>query len=351
MVSTEDINKSIWGELSELTRLRESEVRMIISEGKMKWGVSFLDDFTSGLFPFDTALIVGDTGHGKTALANLLVMNFLRQKKKVVFFALEAFDGEIRARQRYRFLCEAYYRNKAVGDFQFLSFERYMANELEEVFAPYAEEVDYALSFLSEGLIPIYKDKATFTIEDFKTHYETYKHIADCFILDHLLFFDAYDNQTELSSMQEIIKTIREATIESHKAFVLITQYRKSQNQDHRLLMDLDDVYSSKHIVNTATRVITLANATNVQSNDSKKSPTYMRFLKNRWEGAISRYTALIDWNVADNQYEDQYYIGRLIKRGTGWEELEKSKWPQWAKQGKCKMTGVDSVERKDWND
>jgi energy-coupling factor transporter ATP-binding protein EcfA2 len=319
----------------------ESELREYCQRHRVRWGIPYFDDCTYGILPIDTVILTGTSGTGKTTLATMIARKMAEAGRRVVFFALEAMKAEVVMRMRFQMLVEAFFCDPNVPqqakEETFFDFEGHIVNEYDKVLSPYYKTVDFAHETLYRRIQPVYKQKADYTVKDFRRDFAHWRDHGDVFILDHINFFDTDSRETEVECMCEVIKAIRYCTIETRKPFLIVSQLRKQSTIDDKLLPSQDDIYSSSHIRNIATKIVVIGTANDQERTSRLGIPNYMRVLKNRWANRGRIYTAKTDYRVDTNSYSDRYVLGKLGRGSKEWTEIERDWVPGWAKNSEQK--------------
>jgi hypothetical protein len=304
--------------------------RKEIRDKAFPFGINFIDKATYGIFPHDLILITAKTGAGKTEIASQIVQNVLEQGRRVAFFALEAYAGEIMSRLKFKKLANAFYQLKFSQDRSVRpNYARWVAGRQYDLFKNWEPEIDQEMLRLTENLYMSYRE-GSFSPADFC---EFTTHIApevDLIVLDHIHFFD-FDTDNENKAMKETMGKIRDLSMIIGKPIVLVAHIRKGDKKSSGIIPTLDDIHGSSDISKIATKAIALASAANQYTQkDPHLHPTFIRVIKNRLDGSVCRYAAVVDFDISRNTYETNFILGTISYDDTEFLPLE-GRWPQWA--------------------
>ncbi|MFN7455171.1 MAG: hypothetical protein ACK5RO_10995, partial [Pseudobdellovibrionaceae bacterium] len=92
---------------SSFERLQqEIEIRAGLVKGITRFGISFLDEALDGILPIDLVLFGASSGVGKTSLVSDIAYKNAALGKRVYGIFLEAFEGEIELKNKYKLLAQ-----------------------------------------------------------------------------------------------------------------------------------------------------------------------------------------------------------------------------------------------------
>ena len=293
----------------------EDKFRQSIEHTGLKFGISFLDDALRGIISTDLILLCASSGVGKTEMAANIAYKNAKAGKKVYGIFLEAFEGEIELRQKYRLISE-----KA---------------RMDKVSTRYADWLQGKQRYLSDKYkvdLEFFKNVHTkyrtrnYTIDDLKKDLLAVNDSADLIVIDHLHYFDL-TSEKENEEMTSIVKTISDIIQIIKKPVVLVTHIRKRGMQSVPLAPDLEDIHGSSNIYKIATKVITVASAGAIDKNTSQ---TYMRIPKYRLDSSVTNFVCDIKYLHDTNDYDRSYTVGKqvMIKNKAEFEQLDYK--PHW---------------------
>jgi KaiC/GvpD/RAD55 family RecA-like ATPase len=311
----------------------------------LSFGVSFLDDAMIGILKNDLILVGARSGAGKTQFCVNVALANVRAGKRVHFLALEAEQGEIETRIIFQFFQELFTENRknwmaarmtekndelrmrldAVYSKRF-SYQQFALGETLQILPDLTNMAIEKLDSL-EGLHTFYKSDK-FDVRDFMLKVLECDDETDLIICDHVHYFD-YDDDAENKSIKEIAKTARTLALENGKPIILVSHLRKS-DKNGDLVPSLEEFHGSSDLYKIATKAITLApGAWNAEG----KMQTFVRIVKNRFDGSVTRVIGAVNYLISEGRYEIEYKIGDANqKRDSGFTALEPFNYPQWAR-------------------
>lgn len=294
-------------------------------KNKIPFGISFLDDALGGITQDELTLIGAKTGMGKTQLATLIAINAAKSGKRVHYFALEAYEGEIEDRIVYPIIKdEAYRRNPQREKVDYLKWLYCEAgSDLEEI----------ENTVRQKDLYPTFKvfyRKNEFGIKDFERLFLLVKDKTDLIIIDHLHYFDI-DGPNENAELKQIIKDIRDCGQISGKPVVLVAHLRKTDRRLKQLIPDIEDFHGSSDIAKIGTTAITVA--PDPECNEKNFKKTYMKIMKFRKSSARCIGVAKMAFSFRDQAYDETYAMGYVNQAGDKFTEMTNDKIPDWAKR------------------
>lgn len=312
------------------------ERRLAIAPRLLRLGVPFIDAAFGGARPTDRILFGAKQGAGKTEIATIIATSVARRRdkdppKRVHFFALEADDGEIEERIKWRLISSMAWNSIAPHARQRLNFTAWGNGEIDDLTGPWEEACDRMLTEWFPALHTYYrKGKNGFTHADMTRIASDLRGETDLILLDHLHFIDISDDN-ENRGMKRLLQAIDAACDEAGAPLVLLAHLKKLERKGAPLVPQLDDFRGTSDIGGIMKRAVTIAPAIDQQPPEPHLLPTYMRIVKNRPDGSRSRYVGLCHFDVRSNSYSDGYTIGRLVKNETKFEACTAKEIPPWA--------------------
>jgi replicative DNA helicase len=302
-------------------------------EGKMlSLGVAAADDMMDGIYYDDIVVIPIMLGGGKTELAVHVAMTNALEGKRVHFFALECFRGEIQRRVKYKLIARKFYRQEAWKDYDAVpNYVDWFRGRQKKLTEHLEAEVDSQFHETLTNLFLRYR-KGKFTAEDFRKEVLLVQDQTDLIIVDHLHFFD-FNNPNENQALKDAIRTISDTAQLVGKPVVIFAQLRKTDKKNKTLIPDFDDIHGSSEIAKTATKIITFARARDQEAQSKYQFPTYIKLLKNRAANDRTRYAALANFNIRENKYDDNYLLGEISFVEDEFKIMESWNYPHWAKR------------------
>lgn len=305
--------------------------RLASAKRILSFGVSFLDDCLGGIFPNDLIVLGAKTGVGKTALSTIIAHEAVKQGKRVHYFALEAEDREIERRLKFREISEMVYRAPE------LAKQRHRMNYMDwytaKVDGMTGDAIDQAvedkIAARYKTLFTYYK-QGEFDSDQLARQVLAIQDQTDLVVLDHLHYIDVpADN--EQRGVKEIVKRIRDISLNLGKPVIVVAHLRKSDRRTATLVPDIDDFHGTSDITKIATKCILLSRASDQESQAPHLWPTYIYAPKCRQEGSRTRYGAVLNFNARGSEYEKEYVLGRFNSMATEFEEVDRAEVPHWA--------------------
>lgn len=303
----------------------------------LSFGNPYLDDCLGGIFPCDLIIITAKTGSGKTELATQIALENAKIGKRVHFFALEADNGEIERRLKFKKLAQAFYTQRNYNKKDVPNYQDWILKG-QPFLDPFEPEVHDELKKELKTLKTFYRGK-DFSPDNFESLLHQIGADTDLIILDHLHYFD-FDDVNENNAMKKTVKQIRAIQQHYKKPIILVAHVRKGVGRNKNLIPDEEDIHGSSDIAKIATRIVVAAPARDMQVKNPAILPTYFRVVKNRFDGARTWYVGLVGFNLTKNQYESNYKVGKLDYENSEVELMEPFYYPHWA----CPTSEVDAI-------
>lgn len=308
---------------SSLNRLGSERVlKNFLRENVTRFGISFLDDALDGILPIDLVLFGASSGIGKTELVSNIAYKNALLGKRVYGIFLEAFQGEIELRNKYRLLAkEAKKANQSPNYKEWLYGNQQWLDQ-------YSEKINFEHF---GRVFTKYRGKG-YTIEDVKRDLLSINDKCDLIVIDHLHYFDIR-GENENREMTEIVKTLSEIINTIGKPIILVGHIRKHDQVFGDLVPGQEDFHGSSNIYKIASKVVTMSSLGPVTP---ERSETLMRVCKGRVDGSVTHYVAKMLYNSEINDYEASYELGRLQR-----DDKKRSVWmptdhrPRWFRGGR----------------
>lgn len=305
----------------------ELEDRQVLASKALKYHHAFLDDCLRGILPNDLILLGAPSGIGKTDLALGIAASNVAVGRQVYYFALEAEPRELERRTKFAMLSREAYATKHEHRSD-MNYADWLLGKCEHVCGPMNRRIDQRILEQLGGLWTYYRG-AKFSAGDLQREILKVHSIADLIVVDHLHYIDS-DDENETKALGDTVKTLRDVALRVGKPVVLIAHLRKRMGGAKQLVATIDDFHGSSNIVKICTQAITIEHASGIESPKWYLAPTFMSVLKDRRAGA-PRLVALLHFDRRTKGYLDTYTLGRLVKGGSEWEQINAADKPGWA--------------------
>jgi archaellum biogenesis ATPase FlaH len=327
----------------------EMELRKKARDGLLTFGNKFLDDAMVGIFKNDLILIGARSGAGKTQLCTNIALANVLNGKRVHYIALEAELYEIEQRIKYQLFAKEFYQQKkqaSISDQKFhvnISYQNWALGDYLESHADIEGKVCSEFISLFPTLFTFYKtdsfDAATFMLKVTECANDT-----DLVIVDHVHYFD-YEDDNENRAIKDIAKTARTLALENSKPIILVSHMRKADRNSDSVCPGLEEFHGSSDLFKIATKAITFAPG---EWDKEKGQETYMRIVKNRLDGSVTRFMGLINYKNQEGRYAEKYKIGLTNqKRGDEFKTLALGSYPAWCEYADREMGSVDALSKR----
>lgn len=310
----------------------EVEERQENGKRALRYHLAFLDDYLKGILPNDLILLSAPTGIGKTDMAMNIATTNAMLKRRVSYFALEAEMRELERRTKYTLVSTEAHRNQHPLRSD-LNYADWLMGRCEHIVGQWNAKADQQMLEMLSGLSTFYRG-AKFGIDDLHRQIQEIHKFTDLIIVDHLHYIDTDVDESENRSMSEMVKTLREIAITIGKPILLVAHLRKKDQRGKQIISTIDDVHGSSNITKICTQAVIIERAGDIQSPKWFLSPTFMTIPKDRRLGRCP-FVALCYYDIRTRGYAPHYALGRLVKGGTEWEELQQPNYPSWAKHAK----------------
>ncbi len=303
----------------------EVSQRKTLRNGLLSFGIKYLDDAMIGILKNDLILIGAGSGGGKTQTCCNIARANVEKGKKVHYIALEAEYLEIERRIKYQLFAKHFFNDPNRPQIH-ISFQNWMLGDFIESCAVY--EAQAAQEFIAKysTLFTFYKSDK-FDVNDLITTVMECAEETDLIILDHVHYMD-YDDNNENRAVKEIAKTARMLALEMGKPIILVSHVRKTDKNSTSFAPGLEEFHGSSDLYKIATKAITIGPGA---IHADGKIETYIRIVKNRFEGSVTRYIGKCFYGSKDGSYKKEYQIGDAYQsRDTGFTQLDYRVYPAW---------------------
>ncbi|MFN3453467.1 MAG: DnaB-like helicase C-terminal domain-containing protein [Pseudobdellovibrio sp.] len=278
--------------------------RNTLSNDILKTNISVIDDAMKGIWPDDFVVVAAKSGSGKTELLSSLACNIALTNKKVLFFPLEAYKGEVHNRIHFTLYSTLYYEDTKMLDLSYGDFARH---GVSEKLKPYQNQVEEQIEKIESYLSLRYREKS-FNLKDFILLYK--KAVADGYklvIVDHAQFFNFdEDTQSENRFVKDMTLEMFDLINTNKVPIILASHIRKIS--DNKAFPTIDDIYGSSELAKKATRVLILCKDNFISETNSYG--TIFRFEKNREDGTSDYKTV---FNINTKKYSVNFQKGKIV--------------------------------------
>ena len=310
--------------------LGERDDRIATAPRILSTGIPYLDHALTGIMPDDVLLCSAATGAGKTEAACAVGLAVAGSGKRVHMFALEAKPLEVERRIKYRLIANLYYADDRGYERPVVRYQEWAAGLLDRQLGKYEGEAHSQFEKLSKNLKTYYKS-GDFTGSDFVRVAAQVAEESDLIILDHLHYLDS-EEANENAGYKKITKLIRDSALTNGKPVLAVAHIRKSDRYSQRLVPTIEDIHGSSDIGKIATKAFMLARAEDQLSSRRHISNTYVQVIKNRTDGNVCRYVAMVGFDMRTNTYSDSYAMFQPRDNGREMVALTGDEIPHWAK-------------------
>lgn len=308
----------------------ERDDRITAAARGLPFHQGFLDDRLRMILPHDMVIITAKTGAGKTSMALDLAIAGALNERKVGYFALEAEPLELERRSKYRWLSNASY-NRSLENRDELNFTDWMLDRCEHIVGHMEREANEWFLRHMGSFWTYYKGAGRFDAETMTKEIVAISNLVEMIVLDHLHYIDAKDGDNENRSLSRIAHTLRDIALDVGKPVIAVAHIRKQQGAERTLLPEPDHLMGSSDLPKIATQIVALAPAPFIEPPKWWLAPTLIGVTKDR-RGGVDGLAALVMFDKRSRSYVDSYTLGRLLKGGTEWEQLQPSDVPSWAR-------------------
>lgn len=297
------------------------------------YGISFLDDALGGIYPSDLILLGAKSGCGKTELVSIIAESLASKEIKVCLIALEAEETEIQRRIAYRHFVNECKKEPILWSklkSSKPSYSKYIARKLDHII-----DLEVQKQFKrpwADFLSTTYRSNEGFDIEKLDLRLTTIMKTHDVVILDHIHYVDV-DEEKQNAELKKVIQVLRSHGLKNKKPIIVVGHLRKSQiSKSAPLVPELEDFHGSSDLGKIATKAIVIApcHLEELASPNYFRHPTFFQILKNRMDGSSLKYTGVLTYDSRENQYANEYAIGKLNINKTGISFLKAVDAPNW---------------------
>jgi hypothetical protein len=327
--------------------LSEREERMAQAKRILSYGNGYLNDAIGGITPNDLIVLGAATGAGKTQMAtsisleNATVGGADGKGVPVHYFALEAEEDEIERRIKYGLISGAYYTENNGPDRAYISYKAWRMGYIDHILAPYEEKMQGQLEESVKNLNTLYRTSGSFDLKALERNLLDVIMDSRLIVIDHLHYIDT-DGDDENKAYKHTVKLIRDIVLHYSVPVVLIAHLRKKQGgfKNQPLMPSIDDFHGTSDVPKIATTCIMMAPASGHAAAHPWQKPTYIGVVKNRLDGGLTRYCALVNFNERTRRYEKAYRLSSMYDvMGGEFSDLMGNQIPPWASPIEQKLT------------
>lgn len=318
--------------LSSDRTLTERATRIADRPHHVGLGIDYLASLYRALIRSDVLLLGAETGAGKTEAATLLAMDAAMAGKRVHYFALEAEEGEIERRIKYKLLCSLVYRagHYARGR---LNFVDWRLGLIDDITGPFEDAADQMLAAHFPKLHTFYR-ASEFSSADLRRACASLRDESDLAVVDHFHYIEPIDADVNRGA-KRIMQSIEQVNRDTGIPLVLVAHLKKPEAlRNAPLVPRLSDFHGSSDIGKIVTKAAIFAPAYDQKQVEPHLHPTYVRAGKFRLDSGRTRYVGLCNFNSRTSNYEAGFVLGRLTDNDRKFEIVAPDKIPAWARQG-----------------
>lgn len=302
---------------------------------EIKFGINFLDKLFLGIMKNDLILVGAKTGSGKTSIVTSIASNAIKQGKTVYQFALEAHPYEITTRLRYNLVSQKFYEGMRSGKkiiFEKLNYPEWIRGKWKNQLFDIEQEVKKEMKDKYGKYFVQYK-KQDFTSDKLISEMNLLKGKADLIVIDHFHFLDFSENENK--SMTDAAKKIQDTAFQIGIPVILVAHIRKTDKKLSALVPDIEDFHGTSNLAKICTKAIMLAPAYEHQKSTTLM-PTYVRAAKFREDMSRCVYVGLIDFDITQQSYGEDFAVGKLSGDGKTFKQIDNNNdRPYWIQENK----------------
>jgi len=304
----------------------ELEDRVDRGKKRLKFYISFLDDYLRGILPHDLVLIGAYSGIGKTQLALSIAIANAGQKRRVHYFALEAEPRELERRTKYQIISRLLFKNNHPCR-ERMNYTDWLLGDCEEFCAEFNQQANQQMLELLSSMHTYYRG-AKFTSSDLQKSIELVYRDSDLIFVDHLHYIDNEKNDdNEAKALGETVKTIRDVSLRIGVPIVLVAHLRKRDQRGKQVVAQLEDFHGSSNVTKISTQAIIIERAP-MPPDKWWLSPTFITIPKDRRSGSPN-LIAMSNFDLRNRMYSPNYALGRA-EHGE-WTPVGVGDVPSWA--------------------
>lgn len=305
----------------------EKSAREQDSKKLLTYGIDFLDKTLVGIIPSDLILIGAKSGIGKTEFAMHMAQINAHAGFHVAYLALEAEKHEVARRLKFREISRLYYEDHTKTFTAPINYRLYRFNKLDKRFKCYEEQAERNLKVGLSNMSVYYREES-FDIGHLSKFLQNIKNDIDILIIDHLHYFDTYD-ENDCKSMSNIMKRIRDLNQIYNIPTVLLAHLRKN---GLNYIPDLEDFMGTSDIGKIATTAIMIAPDYDNQDYKNGAHGTYLRIVKSRL-GNVSRLVGYVNFDSKQCRYSSMHKLLKINKSGDSCTEIKVYDYPYWLEE------------------
>lgn len=297
-----------------------------LNMNKLQFGISYLDDACGGILSNDLVVFAASSGMGKTSGASAFAYYNAVNGHTVTYLALEAFKYEIELRIVFQMASQLFAKEKRMSCDCTLT--DYLENRVPKELIPYINDSKAAMRILSKSLMVKYRDKNDYNINQFERDMKYFSVMSDLIIIDHLHFFD-YDETKQYSEITAIMKRLRDMALLYDTPIILLSQLKKPEGYNKKYIPSLHDLHGSSNIYKVASKVVLMFPDFKTERQTPTDFPTIFRVVKNRYNGAVTRYGGVHTYDLTSNAYDKKYMPIKISYDELCYEYMN-SGFPKW---------------------
>lgn len=312
----------------------ERAVRLADRSFHVEIGIPFLAAAFRALIRSDVLLLGAETGIGKTEAATIMAMKAAEAGKRVHYFALEATEGEIEQRIKYKLLSSLIY-SSGHPERHRLNYVDWRLGLIDDITGPLEPAADVILGKKYRTLYTFYRTACqSFTAGDLKRVSTSLSGESDLNVIDHFHFIDDDGETNENRAAKRLARTISDVASSSGVPAILVAHLKKLDTQKNAPIVPrITDFHGSSDLGKIVTKAVIFAPAHDQPQEHPWLLPTYARIAKFRLEGARTRYCGLMNFNIRKTDYEEGFNVGKLIEGDRKFAFVDDDKLPPWARQ------------------
>jgi replicative DNA helicase len=315
---------------------KATSARQLLDSSKLfEFGLSYLDDKLVAGHPVSLTILGADSGVGKTTLVSHIAKYNARKGRNVYCFFLEGDPNLFADREIWNRMAKIYFegveggpslqsvlksKGRAIENFDFKHYRYNLikGDDINKLEAMAREQLEEELKTLY-----VYdKNHANLSMTNLeaKLNYIIKKGNPDLIIIDHLHYFDMFDNISENANLTNIMKKLVEIVDDRRVPVLVVSHMRKKLNKAYWIPTE-EDLHGSGNIFKLASTVVLIAPHYSGYELGSPYKPTIVRIAKDR-DGGKKASIGLMDFNAIRGEYEKPYREAKISFKD-GRESLE----------------------------
>jgi replicative DNA helicase len=349
-----------WGEIEYQDRLK--------NYGKtLDTGIRFIDEISDGVAMNDLVIVAAKTGVGKSQMLAEIARNVANVKSEAnlarvrdggdpssaFLLALEAYAGEMQRRLKWPTICMLW--RQANPGKPHLDWGKFSNGRYRDELEPFEARAQELFAEKYTALHTLYRNSATFGIDEMERAIVRASKDHDLVLLDHLHYVDTDSedrNVNEYGMQKKIVQKLREITLTKGRPIIAAAHFSKPEvGKFAAILPPMEKIMGSSDISKIATQVILLGNTSGLEEDAftlpfdpgtlglKGTVPTLVRLAKSRLYGAErTDIVAVCFFDRSAGQYRPQYLPGRLRSYGTKWIPMFADEIPGWASDAAIRL-------------